>query len=179
MRRISSAAFVACCALLTAVSMQGQAPPPPGAELQKLDFLTGHWTAEGSYTPGPPGTPSSKWSGSSDIEWMDGKYFLIEHNDMNLGPMGKIKEMAVYGYDSDQKVYTYTAFDSMGEAEKSTGTVNGDTWVWNSDEKMGGVPMKGRFTMKVLSPTLYTMKFELSQDGTNWMTGMEGTATKQ
>jgi len=39
--------------------------------------------------------------------------------------------------------------------------------------------MKGRFTMKVLSPTSYTMKFELSQDGTNWMTGMEGKATKK
>jgi hypothetical protein len=87
--------------------------------------------------------------------------------------------MAVYGYDSDNKVYTYTSFSSWGEAEKSTGTVNGDTWVWNSNEHMGGQTMKGRFTMKVLSPTSYTMKFELSQDGTNWMPAMEGMATKK
>ena len=178
MRRILFAAVV-CCALLTAVSLQAQAPPPPAAELQKLDFMTGHWTAEGTYTAGPPGSPSTKWSETTDAKWMDGKYFLIEHSDMDLGPMGKGKEMAVFGYDSANKVYTYTAFDSMGEAEKSTGTVNGDTWVWNSDEHMNGMTMKGRFTMKVLSPTSYTMKFELSPDGTKWMTAMDGTATKK
>lgn len=179
LRRVSLTAFVVCCALLTAVSLQAQAPPPPAAELQKLDFLTGHWTSEGTYTAGPPGTPSTKWSAITDTEWMDGKYFLVEHSDMDLGPMGKGKQLVVMGYDSDNKVYTHVAFDSMGEAEKSTGTVNGDTWTWTGDEHKGGQTMKGRFTEKVLSPTSYTMKFELSQDGTSWMTAMEGTATKK
>jgi hypothetical protein len=178
MRRIALAVVV-LCALLTAVAMQGQAPPPPAAELQKLDFMVGHWTAAGTATFGPPGTPSTKWSEDSDAQWMDGKYFLVNHSDMDFGSMGKGKELAVMGYDSDNKVYTYTAFNSMGEAEKSTGTVNGDTWTWTSDEHMGGMTMKGRFTMKVLSPTSYTMKFELSPDGTNWATAMEGTATKK
>jgi Protein of unknown function (DUF1579) len=178
MRRISLVVVV-LCALLTAVVLQAQAPPPPAAELQKLDFLTGHWVGEGTFVMGPPGTPATKWSESSDAEWMDGKYFLVEKSDMDLGPMGKGKEIAVYGYDSEKKVYTYTSFNSMGEAEKSTGTVNGDTWVWTSDEHMGGQTMKGRFTLKVLSPTSYSMKFELSQDGTNWTQAMEGTATKK
>src|SRR5207302_212279 len=82
LRRIAWAVVV-MCALLAAVSMQGQAPPPPAAELQKLDFMTGHWTAEGTATFGPPGTPSTKWSESSDAEWMDGKYFLVNHSDMD------------------------------------------------------------------------------------------------
>ena len=93
--------------------------------------------------------------------------------------MGKGKQIVIMGYDSDNKVYTHTAFDSMGTAEKSTGTVNGDTWVWTSDEHKGGQTMKGRLTEKVLSPTSYTMKYELSPDGTNWMTAVEGTATKK
>jgi hypothetical protein len=179
MKRVLLAGLVGCCALLTAVAMQGQAPPAPAPELQKLEFLTGHWAAAGTATMGAPGTPATKWSQTADVEWMDGKYFLVEHDDTDLGPMGKVKEMAVYGYDSDNKVYTYTSFDSMGQAEKSTGTVNGDTWVWTSDEHFGGQAFKGRYTLKVLSPTSYSMKFELSQDGTNWMTGMEGTATKK
>ena len=83
------------------------------------------------------------------------------------------------GYDPDRKVYTYEAFNSMGQDEISTGTVDGDTWTWLSDEHMGGMTMKGRFTMKVLSPTSYNMKFELSPDGKNWMTAMEGKATKK
>ena len=178
MRRVALAVVV-LCALLTAVAMQAQAPPPPAAELQRLDFMTGHWTAEGTATFGPPGTPSTKWSETFDAQWMDGKYFLVENSDMDLGPMGKGKELAIMGYDSDKKVYTYNAFNSMGQPEVSTGTVDGDTWTWTSDEHMGGQTMKGRFTMKVLSPTSYSMKFELSQDGTNWMTAMEGKATKK
>jgi hypothetical protein len=110
---------------------------------------------------------------------MEGNFFLVEHSDLDMTGMGKMKELAVMGYDSDRKVYTYTAFNSMGEAESATGTVDGDTWTWNSDEHMGGMTMKGRFTMKVLSPTAYTMKFELSQDGTKFMTAMEGKATKK
>ena len=179
MKRLSLAVLIAGCALLTAASLHAQAPPPPAPELQKLAFMAGHWSAEGTATMGPPGTPSTKWSESSDAEWMDGKYFLVENSSMDMASMGKGHEMSVMGYDSDNKVYTYTAFNSWGEAEKSTGTVNGDTWTWTSDEHMGGQTMKGRFTMKVLSPTSYTMKFELSPDGTNWMTAMEGKATKQ
>ena len=33
--------------------------------------------------------------------------------------------------------------------------------------------------LKVLTPTSYTMKFEVSMDGTNWMTFMDGKATKK
>ncbi len=57
--------------------------------------------------------------------------------------MGKGKELAVYGYDSDNKVYTRAAFDSWGEAEKSTGTVNGDTWVWTQRRAHGRTDHEG------------------------------------
>ena len=53
------------------------------------------------------------------------------------------------------------------------------SWLLRTPISLNGMAMKGRFTMKVLSPTSYSMKFELSQDGTNWMTGMEGKATKK
>ena len=179
MKRLLPALLIAACALLTAIALQAQAPPPPAPELQKLAFMAGHWTVEGTATMGPPGTPATKWTETIDSEWMDGKYFLVEHNDMDLGPMGKGHQMSITGYDSDNKVYTRSGFDSWGEADKSTGTVNGDTWIWLSDERMGGMPMKGRFTVKVLSPTSYTMKYEMSPDGTNWMTAVEGTATRK
>jgi hypothetical protein len=34
-------------------------------------------------------------------------------------------------------------------------------------------------TLKILSPTSYNMKFEVSIDGTNWMSFMEGKVTKK
>jgi hypothetical protein len=44
---------------------------------------------------------------------------------------------------------------------------------------MGAQTMKGRFTEKILSPTAYTFKFEMSADGTKWDTVMDGKATKK
>lgn len=176
--------LVCCFAVTTALVFTTQlsaqmGTPTPAPELKKLDFMAGDWIADGTMTAGPPGTPTTKWTMSTRAEWMEGNFFLIEHSDGDMGPMGKIKELAAMGYDSDKKVYTYTAFSSMGEAESAAGTVDGDTWTWLSTEHFGGMPMKGRYTMKVLSPTSYTMKFELSQDGTNWTTAMEGKATKK
>lgn len=179
MKRTAGAMLFLSLMVATVCSVQAQmGPMTPAPELKKLDFMAGNWTAEGTMNPGP-GMPGGKFSNSSHAEWMQGNFFLVEHGEFNMGPMGTGKELAILGYDSGRKVYTYHAFNSMGEAEASTGTVNGDTWTWTSDENMGGKPMKGRFTMKVLSPTSYTMKSEMSPDGTNWMTGMEGKATKK
>jgi hypothetical protein len=84
----------------------------------------------------------------------------------------------VMGYDPDQKMYTYRNFNSLGQSELSTGKVDGDTWTWTGDEHVGGMTMKGRVTLKVLSPTSYTTKFELSMDGNQWFQTMEAKSTK-
>jgi Protein of unknown function (DUF1579) len=179
MKPVVLATQCALLILIAAASLQAQmGPPAPAPELKKLDFLTGDWTAEGTVNSGP-GMPGGKFTMSTHAEWMDGNFFLVEHSDFDVPGMGKGKELAILGYDADRKVYTYHAFNSMGEAEDSTGTLDGDTWTWTSDEHFGPSPMKGRYSMKVLSPTSYTMKFELSQDGNKWNTAMEGKATKK
>jgi hypothetical protein len=43
---------------------------------------------------------------------------------------------------------------------------------------MGAQTMKGRYTMKILTPTSYTFKYEMSPDGATWNTVMDGKATK-
>ena len=93
------------------------------------------------------------------------------------GPEIKLDSGTVAGKNV---TFTVTRQGRNGDVKvEYKGTVDGDTWTWLSDEHMGGMAMKGRFTMKVLSPTSYNMKFELSQDGTNWTTAMEGKATKK
>lgn len=179
MRRVSLVVCAGLFTLVTAASLCAQmGPPAPAPELKKVEFMAGNWTAEGTMNPGP-GMPGGKFTSSSHAEWMQGNYFLVNHSDSEFPAMGKMQELAVLGYDSDRKVYTYTAYNSMGQAETSTGTVDGDMWTWLSDEHFGSTTMKGRFTMKVLSPTSYNMKFELSPDGKDWNTVMEGKATKK
>jgi hypothetical protein len=82
------------------------------------------------------------------------------------------------GYSPDDKAYTYRELNSWGEFTDSKGSVDGDIWTWTSDEKMGSTTMKGRFTMKVLSPTSYNFSYDMSPDGTKWTTVMDGKAIK-
>ena len=43
---------------------------------------------------------------------------------------------------------------------------------------MGGKPMKSRYTIKQLSPTAYSFKWEMQGDAGTWSTLMEGKSTK-
>jgi hypothetical protein len=161
-----------------AISAQAQMQmPKPGPELKKLDYFAGTWNTDGDIKQGPMG-PGGKFGGTDHVQWMDGGYFLVTHSEFKSA-MGNGTETSYMGYDSNDKVYTYDSFNSLGESDHSKGTVDGDTWTWNSEEKMGGQTMKGRFTVKVVSATVYNFKFEMSPDGSTWTTVMDGKATKK
>ena len=164
--------------LFAAFSGYAQMPmPKPAPELSKLDYLAGNWISEGDMKASPMG-PGGKFTESGHGEWMDGGFFLVIRSDFKGGAMGNSTGTAYMGYDPQEKVYTYDAFSSLGENIHSKGTLDGDTWNWINEFKMGPQTMKARYTMKILSPDSYTFKFEMSPDGTKWDVGMEGKATK-
>jgi hypothetical protein len=66
----------------------------------------------------------------------------------------------------------------MGMASQSKGKVDGNSWVFTADEKMGGKAFHGRYTMDASAPDSYTFKYETSEDGQKWSTMMEGKTTK-
>ncbi len=150
--------------------------PSPAPELKKLDFLAGNWTDQADMKASPMG-PGGKMTMTEKNEWMPGGFFLTLHSTFT-GQMGSGSGIAFMGYDADAKQYTYDEFNSMGERSHSTGSLDGGTWTWIGDQKMGSQTMKGRFTMKVLSPTSYSFKYEMSPDGTTWNTVMDGKSTK-
>jgi len=152
-------------------------PPKPGPELKKLDYFVGNWDSTGDSKPGPMG-PGGTMTMQTNAKWMDGGFFVVQNNSFK-SPMGDGTGMSLIGYDPQEKVYTYYEFNSMGEAFQAKGNVDGDTWTWLSDMKMGPQTAKSRFTEKILSPTAYNFKFEMSMDGTTWNTVMDGKATKK
>ncbi|MGH9513761.1 MAG: DUF1579 family protein [Terriglobales bacterium] len=178
MKRISSAMslFIACFLALIFGAQCFAQMPTPAPELKKLDFLAGNWHDDADMKPGPMG-PGGKMTMTEKNEWMQGGFFLVLHSTYD-SPMGSGSGIAFMGYNPDAKQYTYDEFNSMGEANHSNGTVDGDTWTWLGDQKMGDQTIKGRFTMKVLSPTSYSFKYEMSQDGATWNTVMDGKSTK-
>ena len=166
--------------LLLAAAASAQMPhPTPAPELKKLDYFAGNWTTEAEMKPSPYG-PGGKVTGSDHIEWMQGNFFMIIHSKFASPSMGDGVEYAVMGYDSKKSEYTYESFNSMGEHDVATckPAADGKTWVWYSSDS-DPTPMKWRFTEVILSPASYTMKFEMSQDGSAWSSVMEGKAAKQ
>jgi hypothetical protein len=164
--------------LAAAAPTPAQMPTPkPGPELKKLDYFAGMWKMEGEMKPGPMG-PGGKMTMTEEDKWMDGNFFLVSHSKFESPTMGGATAIAFIGYNPDQKAYTYDEFNSMGAAEHSTGTLDGSTWTWLGDQKMGENTIKGRFTMKILTPTSYSFKYEMSPDGTTWNDVMDGTASR-
>jgi hypothetical protein len=151
--------------------------PKPAPELRKLDYFVGTWIAEGEIKPGPMGA-GGKLTATNRVQWMDGGFFLVTRSEFR-GPMGEGAETAYMGYDGDEKTYTYDSFNTLGEADHARGRLDGDTWTWLSDTRMGARTMKGRLTIRMLSATAYDFKFETSADGAAWLTVLEGRDTKK
>ena len=176
MRRVLMATLMS--AVLVGVVL-AQAPPPmpkPGPELKRIGYFAGSWKTEGEAKASAFG-PAGKLTFTDHNEWLPGGFFMVMHSE-GKGPMGEMKGLAVFGYNSSEKVYTYQAYNNMGMSESAKGTVSGDTWTWTSESKMGGKPLKTRFIIKELSPTSFTFKFDTSPDGKIWSTIEEGKATK-
>ncbi|MGA8432739.1 MAG: DUF1579 family protein [Candidatus Sulfotelmatobacter sp.] len=175
MKRITM--FVAGCLLCATAALAQMEAPKPGPELKKLDVLTGSWTMDGDMKPGPMG-PGGKITEHDKCAWMEGGFFVVCHSDFQSS-MGNGVAISIMGYSPDDKAYTYREFNSMGEFDDSKGTIDGDTWAWTNEQKMNGVTLKGKYTMKILSPTSYNFAYEISQDGTKWTLVMDGKATKK
>jgi hypothetical protein len=173
-------ATLASALVFLAASALAQTPSKPGSEVKKLDYFVGAWTLDGTIVPGPWGD-GGKFSSSNTTAWMDGNFFLVGHSDFKMPAElgGDGKGTSFMGYDADQNVYTYDAFNSLGRRENSKGTLTGDTWVWTGSANYGGQEIQRKTTMKVVSPNSYTFKLEVSIDGTNWMTFMDVKATKR
>lgn len=170
------ASISAMCLLLTAAAVAQM--PTPAPELKKLDQFAGSWTIDNDLKPGPMTGQGGKVSETEKCEWMQGGFFLVCHIDYS-GAMGSGIGIAVMGYSAGDKTYTYHEFNSWGEFTDAKGVWEGDTLIWTSDYKMGGVPMKGRYTIKVSSSAAYNSNYEMSQDGgATWTRIMDGKASK-
>ena len=169
--------ILAAWIIAAAAAMAQMQPPKPAPELKKLDIFVGSWTLDGTMKPGMMG-PGGSMTENEKCEWMEGSFYLVCHSDYKSS-MGNGVGLSVMGYSADDKAYTYREFNSFGEFDDSRGSLDGDTWTWTNEEKMGGMTMKGRFTMKITSASSYNFTFDMSPDGTKWSTVMDGKASKK
>ena len=162
----------------TALAADAPAAPKPGAEHKKLGYFVGKWKTEGDMKDSPMG-PGGKMTSDDTCDWFKGGFAIVCRGVGN-GPTGPMKSLGIISYSADEKVYTYYGTDNSGMAMTTVpkGTVEGDTWTYNDESKMGGKMVKSRYSMKIVSPTSYTFKYEMQGDDGKWNSMMEGTATR-
>ena len=118
----------ACVILGTALPCLGQLQTTtPSPEHQKMGYFAGDWKLEGTMkisqnAPGGPFTSSERG------EWVSGGFFLETHSSMH-SVLGDVRGVRVLEYNPADKVYTYNAYNSLGEHLMATGHVVDDTWI--------------------------------------------------
>jgi hypothetical protein len=174
---------LAVCGVVSVAGAQlaaAQTPqaPKPGPEQQRLGYFVGKWTAEGEVKAGPMG-PGGKITSSDNCEWFEGGFSVICHSQ-GTTPNGPTKSIGILGYSPEEKVYTYYGVDNsaMTMASVPRGTLQGDTWTYTDEGKMGGQTVKTRVIIKELSPTAYTFKMDMQGPDGKWMPLMESKNTK-
>lgn len=175
-RRIALILFL----ILIAVSAVAQMGGPPGPEVKKLDYFVGTWTSDGTIAQGPWGA-GGKFTATSTNEWLPGNFFVKSQSESQMPAEigGDNKAVMIMGYDTQQNTYTSDRFSSLGQHETSKGALSADSWTWTSSSNYGGMEIMGKMTIKAVSPTSYTFKYEISMDGKNWSPFMDGKATKK
>jgi hypothetical protein len=161
----------------TATTTQEQSPAAISAQ-KRLGFFVGTWRISGTIHQSSLG-PAGSLAGSQHIEWGADATSLISTWEEQRST-GRDSGTGAYRYDPKLESYFYHGTSKDGEVEDSTGMFTGDTWVWSSDlRSQDGTAMKGRFTIKVISSSSYTFRFEISSQADKWSTVTEGTAQKQ
>ncbi len=165
--------------LIGGITVTAQGPagaPQPSPEHKKLAAFVGTWKDEAEMKPGPFG-PGGKASITETCEWFTGGFSLVCHSE-TTGFMGESKTLTVLNYDPEEKVYTYYELNSVGWSDLAKGTLEGDTWTFNGESKMGGKLIKTRSTIKIPSPDSAVMKSEVSVDGGPFTLLMELKGTR-
>ena len=148
------------------------APPKPGPEHKKLEYFVGKWTVE-SEIQANEYVPAGKTVSTETATLGPGGFYVESRAEGQLGT-----RLAINAYDSHAKVYTSYYASGVGLVGVGTGTVNENTWTWMVEDKFGGKAIKGRTTITTLSPTQYTIKYEMADEKGGYTTITEGTATK-
>jgi uncharacterized protein DUF1579 len=161
-----------------AVAQAPQQPSPSGIlpQHQAMGYFLGDWTASGTARISPK-APATPFTLKEHGEWVNDGYFLETKSSMK-GALGTVNSVRVMGYNVEDKVYTYNVYNSLGEHQVALGHLSGNTWTWESEEKLNGVVVKGRYTLSMNNPNSFDFKSEVADPRGGWVTVMEGKANR-
>lgn len=146
--------------------------PKPGAEHARLAKLAGEWIGEEIIHPSrfdpKGGTAKGRMSARMDL----GGFYLIADYQQERGAGVNFRGHGVFGWDPRGRCYTMHWFDSSGveHGAPSLGTWEGNMLTLQHETTHMGF---SRYLYEV-GDGEYTMKLQISQDGRNWTTFLNG-----
>jgi len=140
-------------------------------ELKKLDRYLGTWTYEGEdKTPATGGRVACEAS----RQWIAGGFFVESQRDCQT-PRGDVKQLEVFGYDFQNRVYMYWGFNGSSVSTYTASSMDGDTVIWTGI----GLSSGNRCTEVFARGATSTDRCETSRDGGNsWVLRAAGKSTK-
>ena len=151
----------------------------PGAEQKRLEAFVGTWTYAGEAKQNPYG-PAGKISGTDAYEMLPGGFFLTHHWD-ERNPIGNLKGVETWGFDSEKKSYVYNYYTSFGEMGSGTIAITGATWTFaSSGVTFDGKRAWSRCRYNFAGTASFTVKCDASADGKAWAANIfQATWTKK
>jgi hypothetical protein len=127
-----------------------------------------------------PFLPAGTFKGTENCKWFEGGFALVCRSEGD-GPAGPTKSLAIMGYSTEEKVYTYYVVENspMTMTRAARGSFQDGTFVWDDESTLGGKPVRSRYTIKQLSPPSYSIKGEMMGSDGSWTTMIEGTSKKK
>ncbi|UCG33542.1 MAG: DUF1579 family protein [Phycisphaerales bacterium] len=162
------------------MDMQEMKAPPRPAELDKLNCFVGTW--EGEYKMTMPGAEEPMTGTSKGtMEWRFNDMFLVEESVIDMGEMGIMNGMAIWGWDPKAKKYRTWWFSDWGEASSGTAEYEEKEKTWEMKAKyvdpMSGKMAYGEGEAKMIDENTMEWSFKQWDNAMHWGTPMEMTGT--
>jgi len=168
--------LVAATATSMAALGTARAEGPRTADHARLGVFIGKWNVVGDMTPSAL-SPGGRFAGVHSGAWDFGGYFVVmRYSGRDNGR--PVSQIDLFGWDADNKRYTYDSFNSLGQRASFTGSVAGDTWTWSAERTAGGARLRMRMVQHFTADGTMTWKIETSTDGTHWATAVTGQAKR-
>ena len=145
--------------------------PKPGAAHDKLTRLSGRWVGEEKMFPSPWDPEGGTAIGRSHSRIALSGFALITDYEQERDGVITFTGHGVFSFDPKEELYSLHWFDCMGSpAEVFKGRFDGDTLTLAH----GGPAMHARMKYDLSDPDHLSWQMEMSQDGLNWKTMVDG-----
>lgn len=155
---------------------QAAEAPNRTPEHERMEYFVGKWRCEGELKQNPV-APAAKMNWTETYTWFDGRFALINEYE-GQGSWGPVKGQSILGYDTEEKKFVYFGIDNMGHIGKSEGVIEGDTWSFTGERKVGEKVIRFRYCVKEMSPTSRVFWEEMSEDGVSFTRVLDGKGAR-